>query len=75
MRSDVDTIYDMKTVDELLDSGLLEAYVLGQLSPAEEQELIPYLKKYPELMVHVRSLEAPLEATARAHRSTPWMAR
>ena len=51
---------EMKSKKEILESGILEEYVLGILSDTENSEVRSYLNSYPELKDHVSALEDSL---------------
>ena len=51
----------MKEQDKILNSGILEQYVLGLLEEEEEAEVESYLEKYPELRVHVDGVQEVME--------------
>jgi anti-sigma-K factor RskA len=46
--------------NEILDSGLLEAYVCGFLNQEESVQVAEYLKKHPELLVEIEKIESTL---------------
>ena len=54
----------MKTVEEILQSGLIEQYVLGLSSPAEKQQLDEYIKVYPELIEYRAKMEKTMKKIA-----------
>ena len=51
-------------IEEIRSSGLLELYVLDQLSPAEKGEVEGYLRTYPELRNDLKEIERSLEIFA-----------
>ncbi|MFZ1677362.1 MAG: anti-sigma factor, partial [Saprospiraceae bacterium] len=51
-------------IEEIKASGLLELYVMDQLSPAEKAEVEGYLNTFPELRHEVREIERSLEIYA-----------
>ncbi len=51
-------------IEDIRASGILELYVLDQLSPAEKAEAERYLEMYPELLRDVREIELSLEVLA-----------
>ncbi len=53
-------------IEEIKSSGLLELYVLDQLSPAEKAEVEGYLTSHPELRSDLREIENTLEIYASA---------
>ncbi len=54
----------LKSKQEILDSGILELYILGELNSDEEKELTLAIEKYPSLKVEIRQIEKSLEALA-----------
>lgn len=50
---------------EILDSGLLELYVLGELNDIEEKEVLKALKKYPDLKAELKNIEDSLIVLAK----------
>ena len=48
------------TLEEILDSGLLELYVLGKLSPDERQEVEKAIQQYPEVKREILEIEQGL---------------
>jgi len=48
------------TLDEILQSGILELYVLGQLTEQEIQEVESAMKRYPQLKSEVVEIEQAL---------------
>jgi hypothetical protein len=53
-------------LEEIRASGLLELYVMDQLSPAEKAEVESHLLTYPELHKELREIERSLEIFARS---------
>ena len=51
-------------IEEIKASGLLELYVMDQLSPADKVEVEGYLRTYPELRKELREIERSLEIFA-----------
>ncbi|MEM9849279.1 MAG: anti-sigma factor [Bacteroidota bacterium] len=51
----------MKEQDKILNSGMLEQYVLGLLEAEEMAEVESYMEKYPELKQHVESVQEVME--------------
>ncbi len=45
---------------EVIESGLLEAYVLGQTSPEETRLVQDFCKKYPDLLTEIEAIEMSL---------------
>lgn len=54
-----------------IESGILEAYVLGQLTPQEVNEVEAYRAKYAEVDEEIRQIEEAMEQYATAHAITP----
>ena len=61
----------MMTKDEIMDSGLLEQYVLGLTSIEESKIVFEALKNYPELSDHLKSIEQTMEVIAHQHAIHP----
>jgi hypothetical protein len=57
-------------VKEYIESGILEAYVLGSASEEETQRLLQLKKRYPEIQEALFELEVDMETFAR-HISIP----
>lgn len=51
-------------IKEYIDSGILEAYVLGAVTEAEEQEVLVLKKQYPEVRNALHELELDIEHIA-----------
>jgi hypothetical protein len=51
-------------VQQYIESGVLEAYVLGAASEAETQELLSYKKRYPQIQDALEELERDMEYIA-----------
>lgn len=62
-------------IQALLESGLLEAYVLGHSSPEETIEILRLAAEHPEVKTEIEHIESTLEAFAMAHAVAPpaWM--
>ncbi len=62
-------------IQALLESGLLEAYVLGHSSPEETIEILRLSEEHPEIKKEIEQIENTLESFAMAHAVTPpaWM--
>lgn len=54
----------MIKINEYIESGILETYVLGSASEAEVRELLYFKEKYPEVEQALFSLETDLERIA-----------
>lgn len=61
----------MRDIKEILDSGILEEYVLGLLSPEDEKRVEDYIQSYPEVRAHVQKIELSLEKLAVANSIDP----
>lgn len=59
------------TYDEILNSGLLELYVLGELSPTESLEVEAALVAFPELKKEIIEIENAVEKYAQIHGVKP----
>lgn len=53
-------------IKEYIDSGILEAYVLGSASETEARELLNYKDQYPEVKQALFELELDMERIAEA---------
>ncbi|NCD68744.1 hypothetical protein [Mucilaginibacter agri] len=53
-------------IKEYIDSGALEAYVLGSASEKEARELLDYKERYPEVKQALFELEVDMERIAQA---------
>lgn len=51
-------------INEYIQSGVLEAFVLGAISDAEERELMQLKNQYPEISKTLAGLEADMERLA-----------
>ncbi len=49
-------------IKEYISSGILEAYALGDLTPAERQEVERNLRQYPELKLELELVERTMES-------------
>jgi len=49
-------------IKEYISSGILEAYALGEVTPAEKQEVESNLRQYPELKLELEQIEKTMEA-------------
>ncbi len=61
----------MMNENELRDSGLLEQYVLGQLSAEQEQQVEEVLQKSSELRSQLAKIESDLERLAKENAVVP----
>lgn len=59
------------TPEEIIASGLLEAYVMGQTTPAEAQVVERMRKEFPAVQQELLALEEALERTALAQAVPP----
>jgi hypothetical protein len=59
------------TIKEYIESGVLEAYVLGSASEEEAQQLLELKKQYPEIRSALYELETDLERIAQSMSITP----
>lgn len=58
-------------VEEYISSGILEAYVMGELSAVEIAEVEKAISNYPEVRAELEKVEASIEALAFATAITP----
>lgn len=61
----------MVKINEYIESGVLETYVLGAASKAETEELLYMKAKYPEIRQALEHLEIDLERIAQHMAITP----
>lgn len=61
----------MKNIQEYIDSGILELFVFGNLSEAEQHEVAALVDKHPELKREVEQIEAAMLMLSRATLSKP----
>lgn len=60
-----------KKLLDILNSGLLDKYVIGDTTAVENNKIELYLKKYPDLQEEYEILQAQLEINARANAVKP----
>lgn len=58
-------------IQEYIASGILEQYVLGNLSSGEEREVLTNAAQYPEIRAELNAIESALEAYAMSNAITP----
>jgi quercetin dioxygenase-like cupin family protein len=58
-------------VADYIASGILEEFVLGQLSEEECSDILKLSKQYPEIKGEITTIEKSLEVYANAHAVTP----
>jgi anti-sigma-K factor RskA len=56
---------------EYIASGILEAYVLGSVTPQEKQEVECLTKIYPEIKTELTAIEETMETYAKMHEVKP----
>jgi anti-sigma-K factor RskA len=61
----------MMTKDEIMDSGLLEQYVLGLTSDEENEIVFEAIKNYPEINDYLKGIEQTMEMIAHQHAILP----
>ena len=57
-------------IKSYIESGILEQYVIGTLSPSEMAEVEKNINLYPEIANEIKAIEITLEAYAR-HQGVP----
>ena len=57
----------MLNIKEYIESGVLELYVMGKLSEAENREVEQNIAQYPEVKAEVDAIEAAIEEYAMLH--------
>jgi hypothetical protein len=58
-------------LEEYISSGIIESYVLNQISDEERKELEAMATKHPEIKAEIRAVEEVLVAYAMAHSKVP----
>jgi hypothetical protein len=53
-------------IEQCINSGILEAFVIGAATPAEEREILQLKEKHPEVRQALFKLETDLEALAQS---------
>ncbi|MES2376442.1 MAG: anti-sigma factor [Bacteroidota bacterium] len=61
----------MEDVKTFIESGILELYVLGDVSPAERQQVEAMVQKYPVVRAELGEMEKALESYALANAIKP----
>lgn len=61
----------MKDMNEILASGILQQYLLGELEVSENAKVEAWMETYPELRAHYQQLEADLMQVAIENAMTP----
>lgn len=61
----------MVKINDYIESGILESYVLGSASEAEAEELLYLKKKHPQIREALQELEIDLERIAQHMAITP----
>lgn len=61
----------MEDYQEFIESGRLEQYVLGELSPAAQAEVENWVARFPQVREELAALEAGLGVYAEAHALAP----
>lgn len=61
----------MEDLKAYRESGVLELYAMGDLSPGERREVELMLTKHPELLVELKEIEKSLEKYAEQHALEP----
>jgi len=58
-------------LQEYISSGIIESYVLNQVTDKERAELEAMASKHPEIKAEIRAIEEVLVNYAMAHSKTP----
>ena len=61
----------MENIQEYIESGILEQYALGELSPAEQATVEAHAASHPEIREEMQQVQAALGFYAEAHAITP----
>lgn len=59
------------TVSEIISSGLLDLYVLGQTNESETAKVLEWKNNYPEVAAEIEKIEIAMEQYALAHAVPP----
>ncbi len=59
------------TVEEYINSGIIEMYVMGALAPEEAHEVISFASKHPEVLIEIEDIRITLEAYAFSNCKSP----
>jgi anti-sigma-K factor RskA len=62
---------EVEDVKTFIESGILELYVLGDVSPAEKQQVEAMVQKYPVVKAELEEMEKALESYAFANAIQP----
>lgn len=58
-------------IEDIISSGLLELYVLGITTPAENAQVEQWTRQYPEVVAEIDAIQKAMEAYARLHAVLP----
>jgi anti-sigma-K factor RskA len=58
-------------VNDIISSGLLELYVMGQASPEETRDVESWAAQYPEVAAEIAAIERSMESYAQAYAIQP----
>ncbi|WP_046242663.1 anti-sigma factor [Hymenobacter terrenus] len=61
----------MENIQQFIESGILEQYVLGELTPAEQADVEAKAASHPEIREELQQMQAALGFYAEAHAITP----
>ncbi|MBF9237590.1 anti-sigma factor [Hymenobacter sp. BT683] len=61
----------MENIQDYIESGILEQYVLGELTPAEQTEVEAHAAHHPEIREELLQIQQALGFYAEAHAITP----
>lgn len=61
----------MNHLSDFISSGILEMYVLGDVSPEESQQVEKMVSSYPEIAGHIQEISEALESYARMYAIEP----
>ncbi len=61
----------MENPKEYIESGILEAYYMGSLTPQEEAEVIKHIRENADIAAEAAKIEEALEHFAKEHATTP----
>ncbi len=61
----------MENIQDYIESGILEQYALGELTPAQQSEVAGLAARYPEIQDELTQVQQALGFYAEAHAITP----
>lgn len=68
---DANRMYTMKDMNEILASGILQQYLLGELEVSDHKKVEGWMETYPDLRSHYQQMEEDLMQVAMENAITP----